>query len=156
MRLSALAIALMLAGLASMAGAQSGDNIPEPPPPATSKIFVGTSFPNQVTVVNHLTDQVTGIIPIAHDPNSLASDPVRDIIYVSSRGRITAMHEMKEPPPMKEGESMWDYEARLPRYSSKRMVQYAIELKAGSIKKLKLEVGDLIELDRRKLVRMAR
>ena len=34
MRPSAPAIALMLAGLASVAGAQSGDNIPEPPPPA--------------------------------------------------------------------------------------------------------------------------
>jgi outer membrane protein insertion porin family len=35
MRLSAPAIALILAGLASAAGAQSGDNMPEPPPPAT-------------------------------------------------------------------------------------------------------------------------
>ncbi len=35
MRLSAPAIALTLAGLASVAGAQSGDNLPEPPPPAT-------------------------------------------------------------------------------------------------------------------------
>jgi outer membrane protein insertion porin family len=38
MRLSAPAIALMLAGLASAAGAQSGDNIPEPPPPSTRPI----------------------------------------------------------------------------------------------------------------------
>ncbi len=79
-----------------------------------------------------------------------------DIIYVNPRGRITAMHEMKIPPPRKAGESNWDYEARLPRYSSKRMAQYAIELKAGTLKKLKLKVGDIIELDRRKLVRMAR
>ena len=38
MRPSAPAIALMLAGLASVAGAQSGDNIPEPPPPATRPV----------------------------------------------------------------------------------------------------------------------
>ena len=38
MRLSAPAIALILAGLASAAGAQSGDNMPEPPPPATRPI----------------------------------------------------------------------------------------------------------------------
>ena len=38
MRLSAPAIALTLAGLASVAGAQSGDNIPEPPPPATRPV----------------------------------------------------------------------------------------------------------------------
>lgn len=38
MRLSAPAIALMLAGLASVAGAQSGVNLPEPPPPATRPI----------------------------------------------------------------------------------------------------------------------
>lgn len=38
MRLSAPAIALTLAGLASVAGAQSGDNLPEPPPPATRPV----------------------------------------------------------------------------------------------------------------------
>ena len=38
MRLSAPAIALTLAGLASVAGAQSSDNIPEPPAPATRPI----------------------------------------------------------------------------------------------------------------------
>jgi outer membrane protein assembly factor BamA len=38
MRLSAPAIALTLAGLASVAGAQSSDNIPEPPGPATRPI----------------------------------------------------------------------------------------------------------------------
>jgi outer membrane protein insertion porin family len=38
MRLSAPAIALTLAGLASAAGAQSGDNIPEPPPPVTRPV----------------------------------------------------------------------------------------------------------------------
>lgn len=38
MRLSAPAIALTLAGLASVAGAQSSDNIPEPPSPATRPI----------------------------------------------------------------------------------------------------------------------
>ena len=38
MRLSAPAIALILAGLASEAGAQSGDSIPEPPPPMTRPI----------------------------------------------------------------------------------------------------------------------
>ena len=38
MRLSAPAIALTLAGLASVAGAQSGDNIPEAPAPATRPV----------------------------------------------------------------------------------------------------------------------
>lgn len=38
MRLSAPAIALTLAGLASVAGAQSSDNIPEPPSPATRPV----------------------------------------------------------------------------------------------------------------------
>ncbi|MGB5697102.1 MAG: hypothetical protein WBM46_15710, partial [Polyangiales bacterium] len=38
MRSFAPAIALMLAGLATVAGAQSGDNIPQPPPGATRPI----------------------------------------------------------------------------------------------------------------------
>ena len=38
MRLSAPAIALMLAGLASVAGAQSGENIQETPPPPTRPV----------------------------------------------------------------------------------------------------------------------
>ena len=38
MRPSVPAIALILAGLASVAGAQSGDNIPEPPPPMTRPV----------------------------------------------------------------------------------------------------------------------
>ena len=79
-----------------------------------------------------------------------------DIIFINPRGRITALHEMTIPPERKEGESDWDYDARLPRYSSKRMAQFAIELKKGTIKKLKLKVGELIKLDRPKLVGMAK
>lgn len=79
-----------------------------------------------------------------------------DIIFLDRRGRITARHEMKAEPLQQPGERRVDYERRLKRYSSRRPTQYAIELKAGSIKRLKLEDGQRIELDFKKLRKMAK
>lgn len=106
-----------------------------------------------------------------------------DIIYTDGVGRVLAAHEMKaEPPrgslkdsegkPIYEGEpGDWDvnnlptrerfdgavrYEQRLKRYSSKFRSTFAIELKAGSIKKLKVNEGDVVEFDHAALKKMAR
>ena len=70
-----------------------------------------------------------------------------DILYLDSRGRIVSMHKMKKEPPRGENESVIDYERRLKRYPSRRPAQFIIELKPGSIDRLKPKVGQTIELD---------
>jgi len=74
-----------------------------------------------------------------------------DILYLDSRGRIVSMHQMKKEPPRGQHETMFDYDRRLKRYPSGRSSQFIIELKPGSIDRLKLKVGQTIELDLPKL-----
>lgn len=87
-----------------------------------------------------------------------------DIIYLDGAGRVLAAHEMKAQP-RGEGDGQpgdWDvsritdpkrrdgaihYETRLVKYSSKFPATFAVELKAGSIKKLGVQEGDLLEFD---------
>ena len=76
-----------------------------------------------------------------------------DIIYLDSAGRVQAFYEMKAEPPRGEGEgtagdfSNAKYEGRLRQYSSKYRCTFAIELKAGTIKKIGVKDGDLIVFD---------
>ena len=79
-----------------------------------------------------------------------------DILYLDSRGRIVSGYAMKKEAPRGERETQGQYEGRLKRYPSKRWAQYVIELKAGTIKKLKLKAGQTITLDFRRLSRLAR
>ena len=74
-----------------------------------------------------------------------------DIVYLDSRGRIVSMHKMKKERLRGENETAFDYERRLKRYPSGRSSQYIIELKPGSIDRLKLKPGQTIELDLPKL-----
>ena len=66
---------------------------------------------------------------------------------LDSRGRITAMHAMPKAPPRRSDQSVLDYEQRLPRYSSRRFAQFAIELAPGWLEKLDFKVGQRLELD---------
>ncbi len=77
-----------------------------------------------------------------------------DLMYLDSRGRIVSMHKMKKEPPRGRNETAFDYERRLKRYPSGRSSQFIIELKPGSIDRLKLKVGQTIELDLPKLRRI--
>ncbi len=77
-----------------------------------------------------------------------------DLMYLDSRGRIVSMHKMKKEPPRGQNETAFDYERRLKRYPSGRAAQFIIELKPGSIDRLKLKVGQTIELDLPKLRRI--
>lgn len=70
-----------------------------------------------------------------------------DIIFLDGSGRITAMHHMPIEEPKKPEESMYSYENRLTRYSSRFNAQYAIELVGGMLEQLKLEPGQQIKLD---------
>lgn len=79
-----------------------------------------------------------------------------DIIYLDGRGYITAMHRMKAEPPRRDGESETAYENRLPLYSSVLPAQFAIELRAGWLDELDLEVDQRVDLDTDRLKRLAR
>ena len=79
-----------------------------------------------------------------------------DIIYLNSRGVIVSLHEMKKEPLRGDFETPSQYERRLKRYPSRRACQYVIELQKGMNKKLELEVGQRIELDLKRLSRLAR
>jgi len=70
-----------------------------------------------------------------------------DIIFIDSAGRITAMHHMPIEEMKKENESMYVYESRLKKYSSRFNAQYAIELVGGMLETLNLEDGQQIKLD---------
>jgi uncharacterized membrane protein (UPF0127 family) len=79
-----------------------------------------------------------------------------DLLYLGSKGRIVRVHRMKREPPRREGETEGQYEWRLKSYRSRRPAQFVIELKAGTIDRLKIKIGQTIELDRAKLRKIAR
>jgi len=79
-----------------------------------------------------------------------------DIMFVNDEGRITAAHAMKMEPPRRDHESEFEYESRLKRYSSNRAARFAIELQAGSIERLKLKVGMMIDAEWTRLAKLAR
>ena len=70
-----------------------------------------------------------------------------DLIFLDSRGTITAVHEMSIEPPQSTDESILEYEGRLNHYWSQGPSRFAIELEAGSIQDLQLRVNDRITLD---------
>lgn len=79
-----------------------------------------------------------------------------DIAYVSSDGRILSMHRMKKPPERLPDERIATYEARLKRYPSRHLVQFALEFAPGTIERLGLVVGDRLRLPVRGLIEAAR
>ncbi|MHC4080547.1 MAG: DUF192 domain-containing protein [Planctomycetota bacterium] len=79
-----------------------------------------------------------------------------DLLYLGSKGRIVGCHKMKKEPRRREDETEAAYEWRLRSYRSRRPAQFVIELKAGSIDRLKIKPGQTIELDYSRLRKMAR
>jgi len=79
-----------------------------------------------------------------------------DIIYLDGMGTVTATHQMKAEPAQRADESDDDYKLRMPDYSSAYPAQFAIELKAGSLDRLKVSVDDRIKLDTARLKAKAR
>jgi uncharacterized membrane protein (UPF0127 family) len=79
-----------------------------------------------------------------------------DLLFLDEVGRVVAVHRMKVEPPQGATEDLGDYENRLAGYESARPARFAIELKAGTIDRLGLKTGDRVELDLRRLKRMAR
>jgi uncharacterized membrane protein (UPF0127 family) len=79
-----------------------------------------------------------------------------DLLYLGSKGRIVGCHKMKKEPPRREDETEAAYEWRLKSYRSRRPAQFVIELKAGSIDRLKIKPGQTIKLDYSRLRKIAR
>jgi hypothetical protein len=74
-----------------------------------------------------------------------------EIVYVREDGRIMSMHRMKKEPPRGGEERLNHYEDRLPRYSSRYLVQYALEFTPGTIDRLGLKKGQVISLPAKQL-----
>lgn len=70
-----------------------------------------------------------------------------DIAYVDDSGRVVKMYTMPKEPPRREDESELEYISRLPLYSSGVPVRYAVEVKAGTLRRLGVNEGDRIEMD---------
>lgn len=79
-----------------------------------------------------------------------------DIIFLDAHGKIVATHKMKPEPPKQDFETQAEYEERLKTYSSNRPAQFAIELKTGTIERLKLKPGQKIAMDVERLAKLAR
>ena len=79
-----------------------------------------------------------------------------DLIFLDSRGTITAIHEMTVELPQEPDETPWEYESRLRHYWSNGPARFAIELAAGSIKRLDIHTNDRIVLDLPTLRSLAR
>ena len=79
-----------------------------------------------------------------------------DLMFLDSQGRIVALHEMPMEPAQRPEESAAQYEARLKRYTSGKRAQFAIELKAGTMKQLGLALGQKVPMDLKRLKAMAR
>lgn len=74
-----------------------------------------------------------------------------DIVYLDPLGYVTAIHTMRKEAPQRAGEPRAAYEARLPRYSSVRPAQYAIELRAGRAAELGIKTSQKVPLETEKL-----
>ncbi len=79
-----------------------------------------------------------------------------DLMFLDTRGTVTAVHEMKTESPQGPDESQYEYERRLPHYWSNGPARFAIELTAGSLDRLKVRVNDRIALDLPRLKALAR
>ncbi len=78
-----------------------------------------------------------------------------DVIFLDSSGVVTATHEMKCERLIGDDESEIRYRARLADYDSVLPAQFVIELRGGWLRQLMVKRGDMIELDLRRLKRLA-
>lgn len=78
-----------------------------------------------------------------------------DIIFLDSAGTVVRTYEMKKEPLRRPGEEVWRYERRLQRYRSIKPAQFAIEIRAGWLKKLAVEEGDVINADWKRIAKHA-
>ena len=79
-----------------------------------------------------------------------------DLIYMDAQGVIVTMHRMKMEKPQQRNESEEAYYDRLPTYDSGKPAQFVLELAAGQIDFLGLQVGDKLDIGVSELLVMYR
>lgn len=87
-----------------------------------------------------------------------------DILYVDKGGRIVSTFEMvpEAPRDPSKGEGTAKdpnnipYNSRLKQYTSRYPYYFVIELREGSLKKLNVKEGDMVEFDREGLLKLAK
>ncbi len=174
--ISALCVAIPVFGAFSATGCSSG--ITEPTPTDDNRYLVPATIGGEKFVLEtSLTDDqrrlgMGGREEIAEDGGMVFAFPASrkgvqkfymadclvdiDIAYVDDSGRVTKMYTMPKEPPRGEDETLDEYIDRLPLYSSGVPVRYAVELKAGTLRRLGVKEGDRIEMDWEWLKEMAR
>ncbi len=79
-----------------------------------------------------------------------------DIAYVGPLGRVLSTYTMPKEPLKGADESEEAYRARLPYYPSMSAARYVIEVAPGTLERLGVKVGTMLELDRERLKTLAR
>ena len=79
-----------------------------------------------------------------------------DVMFMDPQGRVTAIHTMRVEPPIRADEPRAAYEKRMRLYSSGYPAQFAIELRAGTLQRLGIEVNSKVPLDLTRLKAVAR
>lgn len=79
-----------------------------------------------------------------------------DIAFLDPAGRVVAVHEMKTESPQGPDESPEQYENRLKQYPSRYASQIVVEVAPGTLRRLNVKPGDLVELDAEGLKKRAR
>lgn len=79
-----------------------------------------------------------------------------DLIYMDANGVIVSMHRMKMEKPRQRSESEVAYYDRLPTYDSGKPAQFVLELAAGQLDFLGLQVGDKLDIGVGELLNMYR
>ena len=79
-----------------------------------------------------------------------------DLIYMDAEGVVVATHRMKMEKPQQRNESEEAYYDRLPTYDSGKPAQFVLELAAGQIDFLGLQVGDKLDIGVSELLVMYR
>ena len=159
-------LGLMVLAAASAAGCQRGQTIS-----GTEQVIIaGELFHLEVASDDSTrTKGLMGRTEIASDGGMLFIFPTSqmrsfwmgyclvdiDVMFLDPYGRVTAIHTMNIEAPRKETETEVAYKTRMPDYPSVYAAQFAIELRAGSIDRLGVNVDDKIELDLARLKAMA-
>jgi len=79
-----------------------------------------------------------------------------DVAFLDGEGRVVALHAMRPEPPRRAGESVMEYERRLPGYPSGAPAQFAVEVAGGRLAQLGVQVGTRLVFDAAALARRAR
>ena len=69
-----------------------------------------------------------------------------DLIYMDANGVVVSTHRMKMEKPRQRSESEVAYYDRLPTYDSGKPAQFVLELAAGQLDFLGLQVGDKLDI----------